>query len=104
MLPNTQNTYIIHNQYGGVRVYECENTTMTNVYGTNNKNKGIFDVNCTNTILTNINATYNRNGGIIIKNHFQNIVLRNISVNHNGDNQITFSSSDNIQPGILHIL
>ena len=87
----------INNQDSGVRVYACENTTMTNVSAINNLNEGILKVKCTNTILTDINVAYNQNGGIIIENHFQNIVLRNISVNHNGKNQITFSSSDYIQ-------
>ena len=87
----------INNQYNGLRVQACQNTTMTDVVVINNTNEGIIYMNCTNTILIDINATYNRNGGIVIVNHFQNIVLRNISVNHNGANQITFSSSDKIQ-------
>ena len=91
------NTSTTNNQEGGMLFYSCENTRMTNVYAINNTYEGITNSNCTNTILTDINAAYNKNSGIVIENHFQNIVLRNISVNHNGDNQITFSSSDNIQ-------
>ena len=86
----------INNQYSGVHVLACHNTTMTNVFAISN-NEGIIKVKCTNTILIDINATYNKNGGIIMKSHFQNTVLKNISVNHNGANQITFLSSDNIQ-------
>ena len=91
------NISAINNQDDGMLFYSCENTRMTNVYAINNTNEGITNWNCTNTILTDINATYNQNSGIVIENHFQNIVLRNISVNHNGANQITFLSSDNIQ-------
>ena len=91
------NTYTTSNQFSGVNVYACKNTTMTNVHAINNQHEGIYKVKCTSTILTDINATYNQNGGIKIESHFQNIVLRNISVNHNGNVQITFSSSDNIQ-------
>ena len=87
----------IDNHYIGMFFYSCENTRMTNVFAINNTSEGIAYWNCTNTILTDINAAYNQKGGIVIETHFQNIVLRNISVNHNGDNQITFSSSDNIQ-------
>ena len=91
------NTYTINNQNNGVDVHTCENTSITNVFAINNTNDGIINVNCTNTILTDINATYNQNGGIVMESHFQNTVLRNISVNHNGANQITISSSDTIQ-------
>ena len=87
----------INNQYGEVHVDKCENTIITNVFAINNMDEGVIQVNCTNTILTDIYAAYNQNGGIVIENHLQNIILRNISVNHNEDNQITFSSSDNIQ-------
>ena len=91
------NISAINNQFIGMLFFSCKNTTMMNISAINNIGEGIFKLNCTNTILTDINAPYNQYGGIVIKNHFQNIVLRNISVNHNGDNQITFSSSDNIQ-------
>ena len=87
----------INNQYGGVHVDKCENTIIRNVFAINNMDEGVIQVNCTNTILTDIYAAYNQNGGIVIENHLQNIILRNISVNHNEDNQITFSSSGNIQ-------
>ena len=91
------NISAINNQDVGMFFLSCKNTTMTNVFAINNTNEGIINWNCINTILTDINATYNQYGGIVIQYHFQNIVLRNISVNHNGDNQITFLSSDNIQ-------
>ena len=91
------NISAINNQQDGMIFYSCENTTMMNISAINNTNEGIFNLNCTNTILADINVTYNQNSGILIENHFQNVTLRNISVNHNGDNQITFSSSDNIQ-------
>ena len=91
------NTSTTNNQDVGMFFYLCENTRMTNVYAINNMEEGILNSKCTNTILIDINATYNQNVGIVIENHFQNIVLRNISVNHNVDNQITFLSSDNIQ-------
>ena len=91
------NISAINNQDEGISVGRSENTTMANVFAINNQNEGIIIAACTNTILTDINAAYNQNSGIVIENHFQNIVLRNISVNHNGDNQITFLSSDNIQ-------
>ena len=91
------NISTIYNQYSGILVHACENATMINVSAIKNQNEGIDMVNCTNTILIDVNAAYNRNVGIVIENHFQNIVLRNMSANHNGNVQITFLSSDNIQ-------
>ena len=91
------NISAINNQFIGMFFFSCKNTTMMNISAINNIGEGIFKRNCTNTILTDINAAYNQYGGIVIENPFQNIVLRNISVNHNGDNQIIFSSSYNIQ-------
>ena len=91
------NISAINNQKGGMAFLSCENTTMMNISAIHNMDEGIINVNCTDTILADINATYNQNSGIVIQIHSQNIVLRNISINHNGNNQITFSSSDNIQ-------
>ena len=91
------NISTMNNHDRGVVVYVCKNTTMTNVFAINNTNEGIINVQCTNTIITDVNAAYNQKGGIIMESHFENIVLRNISVNHNGANQVTFSYSDNIQ-------
>ena len=87
----------INNQHNGLSLDLCKNTTMTNVFAINNTNEGIITVKCNNTILADINASYNQNGGIVMESHFQNTVLRNTSVNHNGANQITFSYSENIQ-------
>ena len=96
---NTIMAYIstINNQHNGLSLDLCKNTTMTNVFAINNTNEGIITMKCNNTILTDINASCNKNGGIVMESHFQNTVLRNISVNHNGANQITFSYSENIQ-------
>ena len=91
------NIFAINNKFDGISVVECENTTMANVFAIKNQNEGLINVKCTNTILTDINAAYNQNGGIKLESHFQNAVLRNLSVNQNGNNQITISSSDNIQ-------
>ena len=91
------NISTINNEDDGMFLYSCENTIVVNISAIYNQNGGIFKVESTNTILADINAAYNQNGGIVIQNHFQNIVLRNISVNHNGDNQITFLSSNDIQ-------
>ena len=91
------NISTINNEDDGMFLYSCENTIMMTISAIYNRNGGIFKVESTNTILADINAAYNQNGGIVIQNHFQNIVLRNISVNHNGDNQITFLSSNDIQ-------
>ena len=91
------NIFAINNQFDGISVVECEKTTMADVFAIKNQNEGIINVKCTNTILTDINAAYNQNGGIKIESHFQNAVLRNLSFNQNGNNQITISSSDNIQ-------
>ena len=91
------NISAIENQYDGILMYASENTTMMNISTLNNRNGVIIKEKCTDTILAYVNATYNKIGGILIENHFSNIVLRNISVNHNGNIQISLSSSHNIR-------
>ena len=91
------NISAINNQYDGILMYACKNTIMTHVSALSNQNGVILKDKCSNTILAYVNATFNNIGGIVIENHFQTIVLRNISVNHNGNIHITLSSSHNLR-------
>ena len=85
----------INNDAYGIYFWSCENTIMMNISAIYNQNKGIKQENCRNTILAVVNASYNQNGGILIERHFGNASLRNISVNHNGNTQIMFLTSEN---------
>ena len=90
------NISAINNQIYGVYLQSCESTTMMGISTTYNRHGGITMDNCTNTVLVDLKAAYNHNGGILIQYHLGNILLKNISVNHNENDQISFSSSDNI--------
>ena len=83
--------YIQKNQDIGMYFLSCKNTTTMNTSVTHNQNRGIITDMCTNTVLADVTVMYSQNGGILIKNDCVNISLRNISVHHNGNAQITFS-------------
>ena len=90
------NISAINNQIYGVYLLSCEDTTMMSISTTYNQHGGITMDNCANTVLADLKASYNKYDGILMQNHFGNILLRNITVNHNENTQISFSSSDNI--------
>ena len=91
------NISAINNQLTGVNIIACKNTTMMKISAIKNQYVGIIKSHCNNTILADVNAMYNQYGGIFILYHFQNILLRNLSLNHNGNTEIEFLSSHNVQ-------